>query len=317
MLELLRHYFIRPLWESIFVYFPMPFRAILMLIFLCLIIWIVIRLKNFWKELFRLFLTFLLLPEYFFIKHSIAKKEPLPYWLRYSELLNSIALFIIPIKENQTSKPIHFSWAGYPILILLIVIFPIFSCREKIKNSAPSTKVIDNIFLGWTSFETWILTGVSKEQNEYYFDFISHKVQSGESLASVWNSNISGNVISIDEIVWANQSKYPTISENNIEPEWNLIIPVRKFLVTQYTPNNPIQKNIYRVRTQDKRGLEVRAAKNINSATVTFVPEGGEVNLLYFDSKLDTVKGRPGRWCRIQANGKEGWAWGWDLTNDY
>lgn len=313
MLELLRYYFIRPLWESLFVYFPMRFRAISMLIFLCLIIWIVIRLKNFWKELFRLFLTSLLLPERLFIKRSIAKKEPLPDWLKYGELLNSIALFIIPIKENQTSKPIHFSWVGYPILILLIVIFPIFSYREKIKSYSPSTKVIDNIFLGWTSFETWILTGASKEQNEYYFDFISHKVQNGESLTSVWNSNSSGNVISIDEIVWANQSKYPTIGENTIEPEWNLIIPVRKFLVTQYAPNNPIQKNIYRVRTHNKEGLWLRVVKDFNSAGITFVPEGGEVNLLYYDSEWNFVNGKRGKWCRVEANGKEGWAWGWYL----
>jgi hypothetical protein len=310
MLELLRYYFIRPIWESVFVSLPMPFRAILILIFVCLVIWIIIRLKNFWKELFRLFLKLLLLPEYFFVKRSIAKKNSLPHWLKYGELLNGIALFIIPIKENQTLKPVHFSWVGYPILILLIVIFPIFSCRERIKNSAPSTKVIDNAFLGWSSFETWILTGVWKEQNEYYLDFIYHNVQNGESLTSIWNSNSSGNIISMDEIVWANKSKYPTISENNIEPGWNLIIPVRKSLAVQYIPNNSSPKNIFRVKTQNKSGLWLRASKDINSAGIIFIPEGGEVDLLFYDNEWDFVNGKRGRWCRVKANDKEGWAWG-------
>ena len=317
MLEFLRYYLIRPIWESVFVYFPMPFRAILILIFGCLIIWIVIRLKNFWKELLRLFLKLLLLPEYFFVKHSIAKKSSLPDWLKYGELLNGVALFIIPIKENQASKPVRFHWVGYPILILLIVIFPIFSCRERIKNSAPSTKVIDNAFLSWTSFETWILTGVWKEQNEYYFDFISHKVQKGENLMSVWNLISPNNIISIDEIIWANQSKYPTISKDKIEPEWNLIIPIRKSVAVQYTSNNSNQKSIYWVKTQDKKGLWLRATKDINSAAIIFVNEGGEVNLLYYDNDWDVVNGKRGKWCRVRVNGKEGWVWCWYLTNKY
>jgi hypothetical protein len=309
MLELLRHYFIRPIWESVFVYFPMPFRAVLMLVFVCLIIWIIIRLKNFWKEVFRSFLTILLLPEYFLIKHSIAKKNSVPDRLKYGELLNGIALFIIPIKENRVSNSIHFSWAGFPIVILLLCILPIFSCRERIKEYSPSTKVIDNTFLGWTSLENWILTGVWKEQNEYYFDFISHKVKAGEDLPAVLNGNSSGNNISIDEIVQANKSKYPTINKNNVKPEWELVIPVRKFLSGQSIP-----KNLFRAKTHNRSGLQIRAVPNkSNNTIVTSVPEGGEVEVLYY-GKVEVMDGRRGRWCRVKANGIEGWTWELWLT---
>ena len=65
MLELLRYYLFKPLWEILFIHFSMPLRVALGMIFMCLLVWIIIRLKNVWKELFRFFLEILLLPEIF------------------------------------------------------------------------------------------------------------------------------------------------------------------------------------------------------------------------------------------------------------
>ena len=311
MLDFFRSYFIRPIWEMFFVHFSMPLRAILIIIFLLVILWIIIRLKLFWKELFRFFLEILLLPEYFLtiiISNS-------PNWLRYGDFINSIALLVIPIKEKQNSKPIKLYWIAYPILILLLIIFPISNCRAKIKKSAPSIELIDNAFLSWSAFEVWILFGEWIEQNDYYYDFISYKVKEKDNLTSIWNihQNNPNNTISIEEIIWANKSKYPMI-KTKIEPKWNLIIPNRKLLSTQNSLNNH-SKTIYFVKTRDKSGLHIRALKSLDSNSVAFIPEGNSVELVYWDTKLDFVNGKRGRWARVRTNnGKEGWAWGWFLT---
>jgi hypothetical protein len=68
------------------------------------------------------------------------------------------------------------------------------------------------------------------------------------------------------------------------------------------------------VETRDNSGLHLRSQKSLDSSSVVFAPEGSEVQILYFDNQQDKVKGRVGRWCRARYNGKEGWAWGWYLT---
>jgi hypothetical protein len=73
----------------------------------------------------------------------------------------------------------------------------------------------------------------------------------------------------------------------------------------------------FMVRTKDKSGLNLRLYKDLDSESVTYVEEGDLVTLLYYDDQYQVVNGRKGKWCRVKANGKEGWVWGWHITNEY
>ena len=159
------------------------------------------------------------------------------------------------------------------------------------------------------------------EPGDYYFEFVSHKVDKNETLESICSSYNTGDDINtiLDATILMNKLEYPTIVEENIEKGWNLIIPVKKSLKVNLSINtNQNSVGIYRVKTRNKSGLNIRKAKDLKSDPVTFVPENGEVTIIYFDSQPVIVEGRRGKWCWVRAkDGKEGWAWGWHLTNSY
>lgn len=67
-------------------------------------------------------------------------------------------------------------------------------------------------------------------------------------------------------------------------------------------------ENEYFVDTRDNSGLYLRESKDINSGTVTFIPENGKLNLLFCTDEINEVNGREGKWCKVEANNVQGWA---------
>ena len=110
--------------------------------------------------------------------------------------------------------------------------------------------------------------------------------------------------------------KQPSTTETRIPTRTETYTPHDQ---ETYTP--PVQKPSPKtaqntsafVMTENNNGLYLQSEKNLNSSTIVFAPEGSEVTILYYDQNQVKIRGKVGRWCRVRYDGREGWAWGWDL----
>lgn len=73
----------------------------------------------------------------------------------------------------------------------------------------------------------------------------------------------------------------------------------------------------YFVDTRDDSGLYLKEEKDLESDHTTYVNENTEVKFIYWDDEYVIVNGREGRWCKVEHNGTEGWAWGWYLRKEH
>ena len=69
----------------------------------------------------------------------------------------------------------------------------------------------------------------------------------------------------------------------------------------------------YVVKTRNGSGLNLRRTKDLSSDSVAFAEEGEEVEMIYCEEELINLNERDGRWCKIQYDRVQGWAWGWFL----
>jgi SH3-like domain-containing protein len=79
------------------------------------------------------------------------------------------------------------------------------------------------------------------------------------------------------------------------------------------TSNDSNQRYRYIVDTRDDSGLNLRSSRDLDSDSLAFAPENREVKMIYCDEKTSIVEERDGRWCRVEYDNIQGWAWGWYL----
>lgn len=56
--------------------------------------------------------------------------------------------------------------------------------------------------------------------------------------------------------------------------------------------------------------VNLRDAASLSSNIIQKIPNGSEVNILYFDTKEYIWDGKMGKWCKVQYADLEGWVWG-------
>ncbi|GEM_PF-3855696 len=252
MAELLRSS-IRYIFEIFFLRFYLPQRAIFVLIVVIILLWLAVRvLLRLWRYVLKhwqgltIFLTTpLLFLEYLLVKIARRKAFNLPKFAYYGEYMHKIAYRLgvscQKVNKKQKWKPL-LRWIIVPSLLLLFLI-PVWHSRFRSTNSTLIHSV-DSITLWWSSFEGLLLTR-KWEQKNYYMDFTVHTVEAGDTINSLTQSF---GVWSSEDIIWANKSKYPLLSQNHVEIGWVLVIPIRKPLsipLSQPTPSpspKPTQK---------------------------------------------------------------------------
>ncbi|HEY0459124.1 MAG TPA: SH3 domain-containing protein [Pyrinomonadaceae bacterium] len=79
------------------------------------------------------------------------------------------------------------------------------------------------------------------------------------------------------------------------------------------TSNDSNQRYSYIVDTRDDSGLNLRSSRDLDSDSLAFAPENREVKMIYCDEETSIVEEREGRWCKVEYDNIQGWAWGWYL----
>ena len=64
-----------------------------------------------------------------------------------------------------------------------------------------------------------------------------------------------------------------------------------------------------RVKTKEGSDLMLRAEPSIKASIIAEIPNGTTINILKYDDKIIELNGEIGRWCKVDYDGKIGWAW--------
>lgn len=56
--------------------------------------------------------------------------------------------------------------------------------------------------------------------------------------------------------------------------------------------------------------LNMRSAPSLTSDILIKIPNGSQVDILYYDDEELVLDGAIGSWCKVVYAGQEGWVWG-------
>ncbi len=80
----------------------------------------------------------------------------------------------------------------------------------------------------------------------------------------------------------------------------------------QFLLDDCLKKNDFRKARViiDSETVNVRSEASLTSDIEFQIPNGSEVEVLFFDTEKYYLDGRQGKWCKIKYAGSEGWVWG-------
>ena len=76
------------------------------------------------------------------------------------------------------------------------------------------------------------------------------------------------------------------------------------------------QSGIEAIINTKTNSLNMRSGPSLNSKVMIKIPNGSQVNILYYDETEFHLDGATGFWCRIRYENQEGWVWGNYLETD-
>lgn len=129
-------------------------------------------------------------------------------------------------------------------------------------------------------------------------------------VSSIWRQVSPDNVIK--DAFYSISGNSEKISKN--ASSYHLALAEKDSLIVkaQKALDECQNKQIYRVGIIDieSETVNVRSKSSLVSDIILQIPNGSEVQILYFDTEKFYLDGKQGKWCRIIYAGQEGWVWG-------
>jgi len=127
---------------------------------------------------------------------------------------------------------------------------------------------------------------------------------------SMWRQVSPDNVIK--DAFYSISGKSEKVSKN--ASSYHLALAEKDSLIAnaQKALDECQNKQIYRIGIIDieSETVNVRSKASLVSDIILQIPNGSEVQILYFDTEKFYLDGIQGKWCRIIYAGQEGWVWG-------
>ncbi len=129
-------------------------------------------------------------------------------------------------------------------------------------------------------------------------------------LASVWRQVSPDNVVK--DVYYSLTGNSDKVSKNSDDYKRSLAQKDSLIVSTQKALDECQNKQIYRIGIIDilSETVNVRSKASLVSDIILQIPNGSEVQILYFDTEKYYLEGRQGKWCRIKYADQEGWVWG-------